>query len=408
MTNPKELDVREGDGFQYVAREIVVDLADLPIVMDDLARFRAEPRPVEGPLREYIAIYVLPTDEPDVPTVVQALRKRARNEELRVGPNTVHRSSSTVWTPAPDPVYHAGPGGAPEPATPLPYRAEPGGVQVGVRVAVLDTGVAQQALGRKPLAGRYDPQTAEADPVYISGQKGQIALTAGHGTMVGAIIAMHAPQAQLLFYKVLQDSVGGVSVGTDLTVGNGILDAVAAGATILNLSLGGYTMPGPPPVAIDAPLRNIADDIAVVAAAGNDTRSDKYYPAAHPRVYAVAALDTRAWQGDVTAPPPSAPFSNRGTWVAACSAGVWIYSAYVTGRWSHLGHSKQFDHGFAYWSGTSFAAPHVAAMIADGVRPGQPPRKVADNLVGNGTRVPDFGAFLVPPNVLTGPATWVV
>jgi subtilisin family serine protease len=50
-------------------------------------------------------------------------------------------------------------------------------------------------------------------------------------------------------------------------------------------------------------------------------------------------------------------WSNRGPWVTLAAPGHAVTSTYVN--------RVQFDGGWATWSGTSFAAPYVAAAIAD-------------------------------------------
>ena len=52
---------------------------------------------------------------------------------------------------------------------------------------------------------------------------------------------------------------------------------------------------------------------------------------------------------------------------------------------------KQLFTGWSEWSGTSFAAPKVAAAIAAGVRPGITPREAADELLATAPRMPNGG-----------------
>ena len=94
----------------------------------------------------------------------------------------------------------------------------------------------------------------------------------------------------------------------------------------------------------------------VVASAGNDGTVRPYYPAAMPGVVGVGALDQARRAG----------FSNFGPWVDACASGVDVVSTFFTdfddsapGR----GLVNRYR-GWASWSGTSFAAPRVAAAIA--------------------------------------------
>jgi len=384
MTGPGRLDIRQGDGFLYVAREIVVNLADLPLVAAQLDELGAVRQRVDRVLDAHIALFRLPNDEPDVPTVVTRLRTLPVEREPRVGPNHVLLATGPIAQPA----YHAGPGGAPTPA-PAPTAPKKTSNGDRVRIAILDTGVDPAALNLPLLNGRFDVSAREPDPVYILNSAPQIALTGGHGTMVAGIVARHAPNAVLLSFAVLNPD----GVGTDLSVSAGIERAINARATVLNLSFGGYAMGNQPLTAMDALAPGLHNTISVVSAAGNYSSSQPFYPAAFNRVVGVAALDT-------TFPhKPLAGFSNYGSWVNACSAGVRIHSTYVTGTWSHLGHVRQLS-GHAGWSGTSFATPHVAATIADGVQGGLTARQVEANLL-TGTNLQNRGVEILPTGVLT-------
>ena len=84
----------------------------------------------------------------------------------------------------------------------------------------------------------------------------------------------------------------------------------------------------------------------IVAASGNSGLNVQMYPAAHPLVMAVGAVqsDSTIW-----------PSSNYGTWLEISAPGKSIYSTTV----NSLGQSV-----YAYYSGTSMATPHVAGVAA--------------------------------------------
>lgn len=105
-------------------------------------------------------------------------------------------------------------------------------------------------------------------------------------------------------------------------------------------------------------------DAVVVAAAGNQGTSRKFWPAALPEVVGVAA----------TGPDGGlAEFSNHGPWVDAAAPGVDVVSSFVQLQ-ARAGRSapdtETRDYGYARWSGTSFAAPLIAAEIANRRRAG--------------------------------------
>ena len=94
----------------------------------------------------------------------------------------------------------------------------------------------------------------------------------------------------------------------------------------------------------------------------------------------------------VGAPLQRASYSNYGWWVDACAWGSWT-SSYFKGRVVPL--ARRFD-GYARWSGTSFAAPAVAAAVAvDAAATGKPARRAARDLIAAkaATHVADLGTY---------------
>ncbi|AGZ39638.1 S8 family serine peptidase [Actinoplanes friuliensis] len=168
----------------------------------------------------------------------------------------------------------------------------------------------------------------------------------GHGThvagTVGAVanngigVAGIASGVPILPVRVLGAGGGGTSTG----VANGIVYAVDHGATVITMSLGGgYSS------SYDDAVKYATDhNVVVVAAAGNNRASGNApsWPAASPGVESVAATDTNN---------VSASFSNSSGTADISAPGVNIMSTDTNGTYS-------------YKSGTSMAAPHVAAAVA--------------------------------------------
>jgi subtilisin family serine protease len=99
-------------------------------------------------------------------------------------------------------------------------------------------------------------------------------------------------------------------------------------------------------------------DTVVVCSAGNNGSVRPFWPAALPAVVGVAA----------TGPDGTlAAFSNRGDWVDAAALGVDVVSSHVRllpgGEGVAPGTTTRV-YGAARWSGTSFAAPRIAADVA--------------------------------------------
>jgi serine protease len=209
----------------------------------------------------------------------------------------------------------------------------------GVTVAVLDTGVdaTQPDLAGQVLPG-FDAiaggGSADSDPN-------------GHGTHVAGVIAADtgnnigisaiAPNSKILPVRVL----GPNGEGYMSAAASGIVYAADNGAQVINMSFDS-------PAQVDAVSTAIAyarsKGVVVVAAAGNDRKagSPVSYPAATDGVIAVAATD----QAEHVA-----TFSTAGSYVDLAAPGTDILSTWPGGK-------------FVTMSGTSMAAPHVAAIAA--------------------------------------------
>lgn len=205
----------------------------------------------------------------------------------------------------------------------------------GLVVAVLDTGV---DASHPDLAG------AVLSGFNVIANNTDSSDLEGHGTAVAGVIAARSNNTagvagicwtcSILPVKVLGDD----GTGDMATLATGIVRAAAAGARVINMSLGG-------PVGsatLDQAIAYAVEKNAVlVAAAGNNGVETPFYPAANPNVISVAATDENdqlySW-------------SNRGTWVNVTAPGCDPATA----------------PGALYinFCGTSAAAPVVAGLAA--------------------------------------------
>jgi parallel beta-helix repeat protein len=227
-----------------------------------------------------------------------------------------------------------------------------------ITVAIIDTGIdyihpdlgGGFGPGYKVIGG-YDICNNDADPMDDHGHGTHCAgIVAANGTLKGV-----APSAKLMAYKVLSSGGSGASsdviAGIEMAIdpdGNPTTDD---GADVISMSLGGWGDPDDP----TAQAVDTATDagIIVVVAAGNSGPYKETIdsPGCARKAITVGASD----KSDVIA-----GFSSRGPVIwndevlikpDVLAPGVSIYSTYLSG-------------GYASFSGTSMATPHVAGAAA--------------------------------------------
>ncbi|HUQ00451.1 MAG TPA: S8 family serine peptidase [Aeromicrobium sp.] len=230
------------------------------------------------------------------------------------------------------------------------YSLNQGNAPSQAIVAVVDSGV---WASHPDLAGNVLPGID-----VITDTVGTSTDHCGHGTHLAGIIAALAnnargvaglaPRAKVLPVKFMDSACHG-SVSDEA---EGIYAAVAKGAQIINLSVGGAEDPNE-----DAAVQYaLAHDVAVVAATGNDgcpASAGNSFPAAIYGVVGVAAL------GESLTP---AGFSSCGSWVDVAAPGEGIVSTMIDGPASEVGCSPGVY--YCFLSGTSMSAPYASAAIA--------------------------------------------
>jgi len=206
----------------------------------------------------------------------------------------------------------------------------------GVKVAVLDTGIAM----RHP-----DLKDAIADAKDFTRSRSGVADVQGHGTGVAGIVAARenssgvigvAPKAKLLVAKVLDDD----GAGRGEYIMKGVEWAVKSGADIISMSLGSIDNVAGLKKVIDAASKKAF----VICAAGNEgpDLGTVNYPAKYESTVSVGAIDRRR---------KVAKFSSRGGRVDIVAPGDRILCTYP-------------PRGLARMSGSSMATPLVSGVVA--------------------------------------------
>jgi hypothetical protein len=261
----------------------------------------------------------------------------------------------------------------PAPAgAPVTTATAPAGVAAGagVRIGVLDT----QVYAHDVLAGHLSD-----DHVLRPAPASPAAYWRGHGLFVASRILARAPSATLDLRPLLDDTGHATAWDTAMAM-VGFLDAQPAGrVAVLNLSLGGRTADGQPPLVLSRAVDQLSPDVLIVAAAGNHGDSDhptaQIWPAAHPDVIAVGA--TRE---------PHSTFSPELPWITCTARAVQVVGAYLSGTVTDRDGQEvpgTFA-GHASWSGTSFAAATVSGAIAARMAPGGTAREALATLLATG------------------------
>lgn len=289
----------------------------------------------------------------DVPEVVQRLEQTEPN--LVVSPNHIFFGSVCyAFEPADYPSnVPAGTG--------LPPRYDEGcddGCGKGVSVAVLDSGLPVDPAACPLLAGVTD-RSIDDGTTWDTATR---VFPEGHGAFVCGIIAQYSA-ASISSYLVL-DQRGAIEEGS---LAADIEAALHANPRVINLSLGTWTSNDLMPIGLGelqaAAERRDGTAPIVVAAAGNGDWNRPFWPAFAPWTISVGAT---------TAAGDKALFSDWGTdadpfglWVDVCADGVNVVGAMEAYRYlEETGTTAPF-HGEALWSGTSFAAPYVSAVVAN-------------------------------------------
>jgi subtilisin family serine protease len=228
----------------------------------------------------------------------------------------------------------------------------------GIKIAVLDTGIdsTHSAFAGRVTEG-FDFVDFDNDPSEEGNHEDDFGF--GHGTHIAGLIALAAPDAQIIPIRILEpDGSGNLWVLIE-----GLEYAVQAGANVINLSIA-FSRESD---LLEDVLEDVICDeedfrgdvgeyrgdeclfpgqqsIVVVASAGNTGDTTPQYPAAEDEdgLLSVAAS---------THTNTLAEFSTYGNWVHIAAPGANILSTVPNNQ-------------YATWNGTSMSAPLAAGVVA--------------------------------------------
>lgn len=226
-----------------------------------------------------------------------------------------------------------------------------------VQVSVVDTGLIDGASAWAPWIDGVEPDTRAdvENPDRI--RAGFADPYAGHGTFVAGVIRCLAPASHVVVEREIE--VSGFVRESSLI--RQIHDALSRSPDIISMSAGGFTRGNVPSLAFAALWEERLSQlggVAFVAAAGNDGSTAPFWPAAFPWCVGVGSMSRdgqrRSW------------FSNHGAWVDVYAPGQDIVNAYARLKYMTVtdGTVRDTSAGIVRWSGTSFATPIVAGLIA--------------------------------------------
>jgi hypothetical protein len=260
-----------------------------------------------------------------------------------------------------EPNYQGGPGDTPSPVADPPPAPGKASSSHAVTIAILDTGI--NAAHPWFPRGAWEAVDPDVDDRLDTDMDYELDAQAGHGTFIAGVVRQHAPGAHLSISRVLGSD--GVCDEVDLLQAINALRGRGSGGKnrigVVNLSLGAYTWNDRPPALLSQAIAQLGADTVVVAAAGNNASDRVFWPAAFDSVVAVGAQKADG-NGRTS-------FSNYGDWVGAWAPGDRVASSFVSfdgpeDETPRADIDSDCFTGFATWSGTSFAAPRIAAELA--------------------------------------------
>ncbi|MFH8799219.1 S8/S53 family peptidase [Streptomyces sp. NPDC017936] len=423
---------RDGEEAQVVEDAVRTHFTAAPDLVPDHVR-RAGPQANRSGITR-IQVADPGQGAPGTDRAVAGALRALRGAEARTGRRLVSRNHVVSIA------VNACPGDEPVPASqPANPAAAQGAYDPGsaVGVLVVDTGLMHDYRSYPLLAHTAgDAQIQETD------EEGILQQYVGHGTFIAGLVAAVAPNTDVTVRNTLNDA--GAVLEDDF--GDRLFEAVEQGGwpDIISLSAGTSNGRVDGLLGVSAFMEELrARHTLLVAAAGNNASATPFWPAAYADrpEYADAVLSVGALRGDGEF---GACFSNHGPWVRVYAPGerlvsaltgfgtpvpyVYQHSTYEECRYGftypctcrsprHTGVLSErraagagkpdqvMFEGLASWSGTSFATPLVAGLVAAHMTARQEtdPRAAARQLLESNTEFAEVRGFHVPA---LHPPTW--
>ncbi|WP_427892681.1 S8 family peptidase [Kribbella sp. GL6] len=343
----------EGADYLYRTGVVLVRDEDVPRVIE---LFRGG-RPAEGGIGGVTRLLLPDEVPPDAPEDRSYTQRFLRYADLRLGRGVVtpehlfYVCPSVSPCPATEP-EEVPPGSPPDPVLPTPFLPAGAADGRGVKVVVLD-------VGWSDAPAAYWLGGVTGDPENAFDGSGRIRPYAGHGTFIAGVMRAVARNVEIVVKSYF--TTAGAMWEFDLA--QALDEVLDLAPDVISLSAGTRTRFNLPPLGLDVFIKTRLDRInglALVAAAGNEATRDYFWPAAFPETVGVGALADNGRD--------RASFSNFGGWVDVYAPGSDLVNAFLTGEYQcteppHAGELREFE-GMARWSGTSFATPLVAGLIA--------------------------------------------
>jgi hypothetical protein len=332
-----------GDVVEYLyhKHQLVCEARDLDVVLEAFDEIGEErPAVSDGP----VELTVLDLGDRDAVELIRALTGHLGHDVVTLN-HVLDAQAFPNMCPATEPTPHPGP---------VADLSDPIG-SGKPHAAVVDTGYLK-SIARDSGYARFSAvhKKSETDDAVYDGKR--ILPYGGHGTATSArFLAVSGRSVDL---RVSDCLVGGAV--TELAIVEDLVQVISDGAQVVSIQAGLYTQTGSSSKAFDAFHRLVLSrypGTVLVVAAGNQGTDRPFWPAAYDWCTAVGAL---TYGGDART-----GWTNFGYWVDVYASGEDVVVPFPNGTYEYLDTTTaRFTEGHALWSGTSFAAPTVAGMIA--------------------------------------------